>query len=212
MSKETLKVMRLIVPGILIFLVLTPVVQGGLGFDKLIGIDTKSAFHIIVVLILGAIYKTLEARKILFKEDLAALHEHIKDRLLKPFEGDTKISALKDRPAKEFLKVFYNIIDNDNSLTQKTKDIYENGLLWSSYCDLGVICLLGIPVYLVAYLITSNSAFLTFIALLGVLFFVALPFCRLSKKKHQRLGDDQLEVITTIHKERLQKLLTDLSN
>src|SRR5262245_61781896 len=124
MKKEHLKVMRLIVPGVLIFLLCYPLYKGTLDLDGLLSISTKDALYIVLVLVAGAIYKTFEARGILFRERLAEVHENIKANLIAPFSADPAFVHLNGLPAPAFLKVFYNIVDNDESLKEKTKDIY----------------------------------------------------------------------------------------
>jgi len=212
MSKEMLKIMRLLVPGVFIFLLLYPLKQGGFSLDGLLDIDTKNAFYLTCVFVLGAVYKTFEARTILFKESLAEVHKNIKARLLAPFLGDPNVAPIKDWEPRAFLKVFYNIVDNDPSLTEKTKDIYENGLLWSSYADLGVVSLFGVFLYLLAYYFTRLTDYLVVLGILVALFFFALVLIKISVGKHKKLSDSQLEVITSIHRARLKELLYGLSS
>jgi hypothetical protein len=117
MSKETLKVMRLIVPGILIFLLFYPLHKGALSIEALSSIHTEDVIYVVIVLVLGGIYKTLELRSILFKEQLDLVHQNIKSKLLAPFSTDSWIAKLQPLPAKSFLKVFYKIVDSKSSTT-----------------------------------------------------------------------------------------------
>ena len=202
--------MRLVVPGVLVFLLFYPLYKGTLTVDGLLSISTKDAIYVVLVFVAGGIYKTFEIRGLLFKERLDEVHENIKAKLIAPMEADPTYPRLRTLPAKAFLKVFYNIVDNDESLKEKTKDIYENGLLWSSYSDVGVISLLGIPLYAAAYLYVGNQDFLVFALLLVALFALSIPLILVSVNKHKKLGDDQLEIITTIHRARLEDLLKTL--
>ena len=210
MQKEHLKVMRLLVPGVLIFLVCYPLFKGSLTVDALLQISTKDALYIILVLVGGGMYKTFELRGILFKERLDEVHENIKVKLITPFQADPMYAKLVGLSPKAFLKVFYNIADNDESLKEKMKDVYENGLLWSSYSDLGVISFFGVLIYLAAFVATGNKDFIFMVFVLAVLFGISIPLIMISVRKHKALGDDQLEIITTIHRPRLEELLRNL--
>lgn len=210
MKKEHLKAMRLIVPGVLIFLLFYPLYKGNFALDGLVNVSTKDAVYLVVVLVAGGIYKTLELRGIMFKERLDEVHENIKHRLLAPFSSDPKIAKLRALPAQKFLKVFYNLIDNDESLKEKSKDVFENGLLWSSYSDVGVISIFGAIIYALTFMITGQRDFAFFALFLVALWGLSIPLIFLSVNKHKKLGDDQLEIITKLHQSRLRELLEKL--
>jgi hypothetical protein len=209
MSKETLKVMRLIIPGVLIFLLCMPL--GKLTFATLTKIDTGNAFYLAIVLVLGGLYRTFNARRFLFHDQLTDVHKNIKDKLLAPFVNEQIYSKLNNLPERDFLKVFYNIIDNDPSLSSKKADVYENGLLWSSYADLGTISIFASPIYCLAFALMRNYEYLAIAVFLLGLFFLSKFLSAITARNHIKLSDDQLETITVIHRQKLNDLLQKLA-
>lgn len=212
MTKERLKLFRLLIPGILIFIVLYPFMQGGLALDGLLKIDTAHAAYVLLVLVLGGIYRTLGIRGLLFKDKLDDVHENLKKGLIAPFLGELDTPCLQKIPAEEFLKVFYYFVDKDSSLQAKTQDVYENGLLWSSYADLGVISAIGFIFYTIAYAVSGIEDYFFFTVMLISIHVISWPLIKKSVGKHKKLSDEQLKFITFHYqselKEKLQRLLT----
>lgn len=152
----------------------------------------------ILALILGALYYVFGIRDFFIKDSLEDIHANIKDKLLEPFRGDTELSSKLDKLKKgrTMLHIFYDLIDNNPSLTEKAKCVYMNGLIWTSIVDSIAISLSGIFLYLISFLATFNFYYfsicliLTFIYLFSKL--VLLP--RITQR-HKNLADDQIEFI-----------------
>lgn len=210
MSKESLKTWRLLVPGILIFFVFYPLYRG---FSLSVYSEFKTddvVFGAIVVL-LGALYRILNFRSFFFYQALGDVHRNIKSKLLTPFALDPNLTTLQDLPPHEFMDVFYKLVDRDPTLTEKSKDVYENGLLLSSFADIATISAMGMAIYLGVYLATSNNDYATFVLVLEAALFIGIALVIVLANRHIKLGDAQLRIIERFHSKEAHALLLQLA-
>jgi len=147
------------------------------------------------------------------KNSLIKIDENIKDKLLSPFSEDSEIknSISKLREGDKLTNVFYYFIDNDKSLGERAKEVYFNGLIWSSLADFIVISPLAIIVYLIAFFITNNMQYMIFIAVcVGMCLLSIFLLMPLLVKKHINLSNYQLTYIIEKSKKELHDQLIAL--
>lgn len=212
MEKSTLKKIRLCAPGIISLVCVLP-------FLKLHDLKTVSdkipegtflSLLALVVLVLGVIYYAINIRDLLWRKFVLKCHKNVRVKMIDPFRHDSALRAAVDcMTDQKVMRVFYNVIDNDRSLSDQQNDVRLNGAVLTTIIDAILILSLFSITYLIAFLITHASLFLlcTIVALLlqPLLWFLK---GRVSKK-HIRYEDEQLEVIKQLHSSRVRSLIQD---
>jgi hypothetical protein len=89
MSKERLKTLRILIPGIVVFLFTIPLFNPILNLPEYIETISvlETGVYLAVTFFIGALYYILNIRGYFLKSSLNKIHENIKDRLLEPFEN-----------------------------------------------------------------------------------------------------------------------------
>jgi hypothetical protein len=156
MSKETLKTLRILVPGVILLLFFLPLYTGSLDPLKIVSSlgELKDLLYLVVILPLGALYYVLDLRGPFLRPSLEKIHQNLHEKLLSPFADDLGIStsAAHLRTDRRLLDIFYFFIDNDESLKERSKNIYLNGLVWSSIADLMATTSLAMPIYAITFI------------------------------------------------------------
>ncbi|KTT32590.1 hypothetical protein NS201_07415 [Pseudomonas oryzihabitans] len=114
------------------------------------------------------------------------------------------------------MRIFYHLIDNDESLKEKAKLVRDNGLIWSSIADAIWLGALFSFLYLVlAYISTFYAPDKTFaltitsimlLCIVLILYGLALPKIH---KEHIKLGNEQLDIIEQFYKQKTKELLKE---
>jgi hypothetical protein len=207
MSQETLKWFRLTVPGVMILIALYVVV---LPFYERIaavlgtvpgwnGLNIRTELVIsIVATVLGGFYHVFDVRWPFLRKSLGRIHNHIKDQLLAPFEDDETIAHVWEelREGRTLLHILYRFIDNDESLTQKAKRVYFNGLLLSTAADAMAVSVMSTVMSLLLYVVSGRAHYgaLTIVFAVMYVFSSRIILPRVTKT-HIELVTDQLEFI-----------------
>jgi hypothetical protein len=205
MSLSDMKLWRLFIPAILI------VAYGILLFylvnHKLLQMpDISKAPHLIVFIIPAALYYVTPLRK-WFNSDS---HEKINEALR---SGLVTITGYTDKPSvytwKNLRPLFYSIIDNDASLSTKTKLAYFNGLLWTSFADSAAIaCGYCVASIILCFLNVDGSGLsLVLFTIIGIFSIIAN---KISTDKHIAIGKEQLEVVDLHYKSQIEARLNEL--
>jgi hypothetical protein len=214
MSKEWLKKLRIIVPGIIIFIFLIPFFVKELSFEKFLsGLSVmQGVVFFVIVLTLGGIYYLLNLRKFTFVKPIEKIDDNIKDKITALCEH---YSVLKEncplKKGKTLMHIFYKFVDNDESLTQKSKSVMLNGIVLSTTADIIVLASIFVCTYLIAFALTGRiyyayvGAVLLVISVLNWLWF--LPK---ATSKQISLSDDQLDFIKVHYTERVRQKLHEL--
>lgn len=137
-------------------------------------------------------------------------HANVAERLR---VGLVTISAYPDNKDKYTWKklrpLFFNLVDQDDSLKQKSKLAYANGALWTSFADSTALALL--------FFVASISLFgvgleETFPPAMIFLVVAALSFAgsRVCTRKQIEIGAEQLEVIDYKYKNDVERRLNAL--
>jgi hypothetical protein len=215
-SKENLKTLRIIVPGVMLLLCILPAFLHDFTLQslndplKLV----EGLCYLIAVLPLGAIYYSLRLRDLSFRRPVSLIDRNIQDRMLSQCSSDPEVMAAQNnlRKGKTLLDIFYNFIDNDNSLMDRANDVRLNGLILSSISDLIVISALASCSYFVAALITgAREYWYVAITLLLILILARVLLMPLTLHKHLSLSDDQLNFIFSQYPKQLHDKLVQAS-
>jgi len=216
MELNTLKKLRLIIPGVLIFIVLILFINNSLSelkefYKDLIDLNLKDIIYIILFMALGAIYYVFKIRYKLWDPFLKRVQDNIKETLLEPFNADfndeQKTNLKSDRV---LINVFYEFVDNNESLKEKAKLVRFNGLIWTSCIDATIIFFCGSIVILMKYFFTSQNYDLVVALCLFIISLISLIFIFVLTNRHIKLSNEQLEVITELHKLSLGNRLREL--
>lgn len=213
MDKSTLKNIRLLAPGVIVLVCLLPIINL-LNFKS---VADKLPDAVILILltfiaqIIGGIYYGFNVRDLLWRQFVLKCHDNIWNKLIMPHHEDPCVQGVIDHlTKKQATRIFYNIIDNDSSLSDQAHDVRLNGAVLTIIIDVLIISGFFLIAYLCALLITGMNVFgwsAIFMAFLQ--FFLWILKSRVSKK-HMRLETEQLEVIAQLHFIKVKSLLQDM--
>lgn len=216
MSMNTLKYLRLLVPGILVLIIFILAIQDG--FDELVdlgktlsNLQFKDGLYIAIFIVLGALYYIFNIRDLLWNPYHKRVQSNIKETLINPFREELnqqQRDTLKE--GRKLMNVFYYFIDNDNSLAQKANRVRFNGLIWTSTIDLTIITATGSLVFWVKTIMEMNSYSLWMAVILLIIAFISFGLIQLTTRKHLSLSNEQLEIICQLHKEKLHEKINEL--
>jgi hypothetical protein len=216
-SKETLKILRLLLPGLMLCIFFLPLAKGSLNpsviFVNLGSI--KDLFYLIAGFFIGGLYYTFGMREYILRSEVSYVHYNIHRKLLEPFRNDVIISDAQDRLRKGqiLLDIFYSLVDNDESLKERAKNIQLNGLVWTSVMDVTVTGIIASTIYIVLAVAIPRLDYLVAAIIYGALAAFAHRFLlpRLTQR-HIVLSDEQLMYITTQKKKDLYAKLLEASS
>lgn len=217
MKKETLKKLRILIPGLLLLIFSIPIFQDQFTFEemkKIFDTFSKGIIYTIIVFGGGAIYYLANLRGLFLKESLYQIHQNIKIGIISLCDDDPKIlSAFKKlMEGRTLILVFYGFLDKDKSLKEKAKNVYFNGLIWSSVADLTAISALSFIAYTIGWFWVSRAHYLVMIALSGALhLFCELVFMPSVTAKHIDLGSEQIEHIGIHSRDELKERLREIA-
>lgn len=209
MSKETLKTFRLIIPGILIFIFAIPFLNPGIKFSEIIDSLSllETSVYLGIVLFLGVLYHMSNIRGYFLKDSLSQIHENIKNKLLAPFKKKQNIYKYQDklRHGKVLLDCFYKLIDNNETLKEKAKNVHYNGLIWSSVADTSALSAVAVLLYFCVWIVSTTTAYLIWFLIFFVLHLLSSRILMpVITRKHIEVSNDQLEFIKLHLKDELQ--------
>jgi len=207
MNQETLKYLRVLIPG-LIFLV------GCIPFFELFtpGImkeipSVKFSYITLVSILIGSLYYQLKINKIVTNISFKIFGGNINREMLKIYKDPLTPKQKKYlEKNKNIRNVFYKIIDHDKSLTIRAKNIYFNGIFWTSSADALIISVFFIAVYSLSGISNSSEIRTIFIFTSIVSFLLHI----ISVNRHVELQIDQLEYIETNHYEEVKTKFDEL--
>ena len=136
MSKETLKALRLFVPGVMMLVLSLPLFQRELDFSRLASTLKwlDGLLYVLICSVVGALYHVTGARDYFLRNSLRSIDDNIKDKLLSACASDAQVAQSADRirQGRLLLNVFYFFVDNHETLKEKAKDVHFSGLMCSS--------------------------------------------------------------------------------
>ncbi len=173
----------------------------------------KGPLYLIVILSLAGLYYIINPRKFFIKDSLRKFHDNIKTKLLSPFSDDDRITRSTDELMKgrKLILIFYKLIDNDESLKKKAKNIYFNGLIWTAVADIMAVSSIAIGFYIIRFFFLQRDHFLFFSLGLAVLHLIASRILMpIVTKRHIELMDEQLDHIELNYTEDVRSELIKL--
>jgi hypothetical protein len=151
-------------------------------------------------LFLGLIYYVTPARELSNRPYFSKVIENLRVNLL-------RIAEVQDNPGfftwEKLRPIFWNLVDNDKSLTKKTSQAYFNGYLWTSVADCRAICLIFF-VFSLGVAATGNESAPIAAGAFLIIASMTLWFSKLLTKRHVSIGNEQLEIIAQFYRERLR--------
>lgn len=213
MNQETLKKFRLLIPGIITVLI-GYFYQSILTGEPFATVELKDfSYPLIVAFCIGVYFYLSNIRFLVTNYSHKRIDLNIKNHIVKLYTGS--LSEID----KQFLftntklkDIFYNIVDNDESLKTKAKNVYFNGLIWTSTADLFIISLFSSIVFIISAFIFRNVKMdlLTGGFLLIIVSFVSLGLHVLSFFKHINLSNEQISYIETHKISRVDELINNV--
>jgi hypothetical protein len=205
MTLDRLKFARFIVPPILIIL-----------YAALLGFfitrsptslpDFAKSLYLPILIIPGALYYISPLRKWIN----APHHNRITERVR---TGLVEMTGYPDRETKyswrKLCPLFYDLIDQDESLKQKAKLAYFNGLIWTSFADATALAILFAIISGFVFWLGIEDALIAgaiFVLIAVISFFGSL----ITTSKQINIGAEQLEVIEYKYKSNVERRLNDL--
>jgi hypothetical protein len=171
------------------------------GMLKPIEFGTKGAtLWYLIAFILGFLYFIFPFREASNKRYFDQVSENIRRELI-------RIAAVPDDPGRytwEAVRgIFYSIVDNDQSLSTKSKLAYANGYAWTTVADIralaAIFALLSILYFVLAFIVVGFNDGLWAIILFSFLYLVSFPVSAALTSRHQRIGNEQIEIIEHNH-------------
>jgi hypothetical protein len=206
MTKDTLKHLRNITPGIIItvYFAVLGQITGLWNFPVPNLADIEKAP---IPIIIGFLYYVSPLR-----DRINSAHHKYVIELLRSKLVD--ISGLPDNrnlyPWNLVKSIFYNLIDNDKSLTIIAGSAYDNGYIWTTFADLTVLSLGFSFVCVVMFYFDVNSAMIAFVTFL--LWSLVCHFGSIvTTKKQVAIGDQQLAVIKTLYADKVREFFDGLT-
>lgn len=210
MDKKSLKILRLICPGVIFFLYALPLLFRTNFIKSFIQLDDYTRYLCILLFVtaFGAIYYILGIRNIFWRQMVLDLHNNIRNTFFDFFKSETDIrNIIKSLSDVELMSIFYKLID-DESLKDKQNDVRLNGLILTTVLDTQLLLFLFVPSYLLFCFMEKKYYYIIFITILSIILFLLLNvFKSKLKKKHFEYQNEQLTAIRIIHLNNLKKLL-----
>lgn len=216
MEQTTLKYLRMLIPGIIVYLI------GQSFYSIFTKVDFKDfnfgdiKIPLIVAISLGAIYYVTDIRFLVTNYTHKRIDLNIKNHIVNLYNGNLTNTQRQYLFQNNRLKqIFYKIVDNDQSLSVKKNNVYFNGLLWTTFADIFIITLFGAIVILICTFFGDHqkSELRVFCFTLLLISIISLLFHVLAFFKHVKLSNDQIEFIETNHintvKENIEKTLRE---
>lgn len=217
MELSRLKILRKIVPGTVFLFFSVPVYQ--YFTEEIFKIDESLRFSLegygaVLAIIIGSLFGTLKIRSMRNRKTHKEINDNIKSRLITEglAEEKTEEEIAKVKNSRELMHVFYHIIDNDESLKEKSKLVRDNGLIWTSTADIAILSCFFSWVYLLMILILGVDGLLVSSGLMiGSIGLISGEVLHpRTVKEHINLGNQQIDFILTNHRDELQRRVTGL--
>lgn len=221
MELSTLKRYRKIVPGLLSVFFSAPLLfvyaPEVLNYEANGNFEERLVGTLITVVIfsIGTLFDNFKWRGNRLKHSADQINYNIKSRLIDISTADLSISnqekeALLANSDRRLMRVFYRIVDNDNSLQEQSKIVKDNGAFWTSSADVALLSLVFTIIYFLLALIDSANSifFMIFGLLIGLLGLVSgLIIHPKVTKSHIKLSNEQLDTIAQFHTKEVVELI-----
>ena len=215
MEKDTLKRLRLIIPGIIIFLLIIPGLTDNVNqlMDCVLlkNFKISDLLYSLIFIIFGALYYILNLRWLVWQYFVRLVQDNIKDTILKACEIEmTSVNWYKLKSDRGLMNIFYEFVDTNASLLDKAKDVRFNGLIWSSCVDMTILFWLAGIIYTLFFFFTKDHYI--FIALVSFwISSLSVIFSFVLTKRHISLSNKQLDMIIQQYSSQINDKIQSLS-
>ena len=200
MPIEVLKSLRFITPGIIIVLFWS--LLGSVTGDWKIEVPQSmtDATSYLPAIIAGLVYYLTPLRDWANRKHFGSINENIRQKMVEI--GGAELDSPRSKWPK-LRRLFYKIVDSDDSLKVHATRAYFNGYIWTTTADTKAIAL-----FFAAYALLHHFSFASQGALLGFGVFAAIalicwPIGEIITRKHKAIGDEQLGIIEQFHKQQI---------
>jgi hypothetical protein len=160
MELVVLQTVRLLAPGVMIYLLLVGICWATRWCELTVPNKLEDITKLFAVVVLGTIYNISDLTEWSNRKYFDRVNQNLTIRLTEPFKNDPEVP--KNLTWSKVRLVFYKIVDSDESLKVKAKLAYRNGAFWASVADLRVISAIGCVVFLclpIAPYLIQNAKF-----------------------------------------------------
>jgi hypothetical protein len=203
--------LRIFVPGIFILIVFTALLLPNLDTKTLKSVlDLQNILFAVLIPFFGVIYHVSRLRFIIWKPHLLKVDKNLKNQLLEPFKTNVTPQG-RERILKgnTLIQMFYDIVDSTESLSDKSKGVRFNGIIWTSVADivvLGILCYLAFFAFDLFYNRLHYRYFgFTSLGLSGLCYLILPSITR----AHIGRSNDQVEALLVNHKNKLRQKIKD---
>jgi hypothetical protein len=203
MSQTMLKWLRLVTPGVLLF-----VLWGILGWSTNLWpaywpSKIQEILPTLGVIVPGAIYYLTPLRHLSNRHYFRDVTETLRRRLV-------EIAKVQDDPHvyswQKLRGIFFTIIDGDVSLTKKSSLAYFNGYIWTTLADLRALSLCTTLFAFLFWISGVSSAGGATIILLSITL-LTIPASGAVTRRHKEIGEQQIEIIELEYLDKLRERL-----
>lgn len=196
MSIETLKKLRFLVPGIMIFSFWAMLGSFTGDWKVQTSFEPEAFGKTSTAFVLGLLYYVLPLRDWANRRNYDAVNSNIAQALIKIGSGD---ASPKRSSWQQIKPLFYKLVNADESLTNQSKRAMFNGLLWTSTADARAISIIFTIVSFVYYFVFDSQRALIGAFVFAVVAAVTWPISWALTKIHKGIGDEQIEIIRSFY-------------
>ena len=215
MESTTLKILRLLSPGILLWLFIFSISIAETNLYLVLRFHKDFWFIWILPLIyfFGAILYSFNVRSKFHTTFVNEIEVNIKTQMLEIFKKDKEVASKTNylREGKKLIQIFYHFVDSNNSLSIKAKSVYLNGFFWSTAVDIAVFTRITAILYLLLLVARNNVIYFWFFVCSIILFYSStIILMPLLTENHINLSNDQIDFIRTNLRTELRNKLIEL--
>lgn len=135
------------------------------------------------------------------------VNENIRSQLIKIADLDDNTKIFSWTSIKP---IFYNLIDNDKSLTINSEQAYFNGYIWTTCADVRAISFIFAVLSIFAFsfeVVGAKALIAIFVCIFGFTFLASA----IATKKHMKIGNQQIKTIKLFHQTKLKEKLNEIA-
>lgn len=197
MPLDVLKSLRFITPGVIIVLFWS--FLGSVTGDWKLDVP-ESASDIqtfLPAIIAGLVYYLTPLRDWANKKHFLLVNENIRQGLIRIGSGDV---ASPRSDWQKLRRLFYKVVDSDESLKVQAKRAYFNGYIWTTVADVKALSLVFAVYALLHHFVFDSQGALIGFAAFSILAALCWPVGAKITEKHLHIGDEQISTIEQFHR------------
>jgi hypothetical protein len=141
----------------------------------------------------------------------ASHHKEVSNNIVFGLLKIADLSPSEHHTWRNIKGIFYDFVDNDESLKNQSKLIYENGLFWTSAADLRIVSgVYSIIAVAMGVVFKSDGWFQGLLCFLA-LFLISWSASQILTRRHLELGNEQLKQIERKYSDQLKTELGKIS-